>query len=75
MPRNEKEKRDPGRPKVIKNPVKSAFWLDREVLDQANEAARAQGTTVSEVVRKAIARLARSGRRPRPRRSKTSRSS
>jgi hypothetical protein len=58
-----------GRPKIIAKPVKAAFWVDREVLDRANEAARAKGTTVSQVVREALIRLA-GGRRPRPRRRK-----
>jgi hypothetical protein len=64
-----------GRPKTLEQPVKAAFWLDRGVLDKAKAAARAQGTTVSEVVRSAVERLAGGRRKPRPRRSETSRQS
>jgi len=50
-----------GRPKVIDKPVKAAFWVDREVLDRAHEAARAKGTTVSQVPRGASADPRRKG--------------
>ena len=51
-----------GRPKTLEYPVKAAFWLDRGVFEKAKAAARAKGTTVSEVVRSAVERLA-GGRR------------
>jgi hypothetical protein len=62
-----------GRPKTLSNPVKAVLWFEREDLERARAAARAKGKTLSELVRIAVARLA-GVRRPRPRRSKTSRS-
>ena len=38
--------------------MKTAFWLDGEIYERAKRAAARNGTTVAEVVRTAIARLA-----------------
>jgi hypothetical protein len=62
-----------GRPKVINDPVKAAFWLERSVLAKAKAEARRRGTTVSEVVRQAVSRLA-GGRRKKAAPPKKSRS-
>ena len=50
-----------GRPAVLVNPVKWAAWFERATLDRAKEEARRRGTTISEVLRGAIERLARKG--------------
>jgi hypothetical protein len=64
-----------GRPKTIAHPIKTALWLDRDVLERAKIAALAEGKTISEVVRDALVRFAGGRRKPRPRRSEKSRQS
>jgi hypothetical protein len=63
-----------GRPRIVDDPVNFTTWVDRAVLEEAKKAARGRGIGLGQVVRQALARLARGGRRPRPRRGKTSRS-
>lgn len=60
-----------GRPKTLLDPVKAVLWFEREDLERARAVARLKGETLSELMRAAVARLT-GGRRPRPRRGKTS---
>lgn len=55
-----------GRPNVLVDPIKIAFWLEREAFEAAKKAAERRGVSLSEVVRAAISRLARE--KPKPRR-------
>jgi len=47
-----------GRKPRLARPTKTTFWLDGEIFERAKRVAAAKGTTIAEVLRKAIARLA-----------------
>lgn len=62
-----------GRPRTIESRESFTLALPRDVLEALRASAKAEGVSVADVVRSILARSVR-GRRPRPRRSKTSRS-
>lgn len=62
-----------GRRRKWQDPVNFTVNVERELIEAARAAADARGIGLADVVRAALSRLV-GGRRPRPRRLKTSRS-
>jgi hypothetical protein len=62
-----------GRPKTLERSHNLVIRVEADVLERAKAGAKVAGTTISNEIRSTLARLA-GGRRPRPRRSRTSRS-
>ena len=67
-PRRSKTK-EIGRPRMLDNPVNVVLRIEKALLDSAKEAARAEGVSLSHVMRDALRRFVTGGRRPRPKRS------
>lgn len=62
-----------GRKPILKDAASVTLYLDQRMLDELDARAKREGVSRSDFIRSALERLA-GGRRPRPRRSKTSRS-
>jgi hypothetical protein len=57
-----------GRPKIVEEPVTLSLWVDRALLEKARRAAEARGTSLPDVLRAMLSRLA--GGKPRAKRRK-----
>jgi hypothetical protein len=66
-------RRGPGRPKGMSKPETFTLRIETELLQEARRVARDRGMKVSALIREGLLNIV-GGRRPRPRRSKTSRS-